>query len=264
MNVIIETPKGSIEKFKFNPEIGSFELGKSLPVGLAFPFDFGYLPGTIGEDGDPLDVIVVSEFKFFPGCIVDCRIIGCMQAKQGEFGKLKKRNDRFLAVPEVSKLYSGLTTISHISTKERKELEHFFENYNKEEGKSFMVLKWTPAKAATATALYALSKTAKAEHLIQLFIPLYSKQGKLYSESVFTSIKSELTEKFGGVTMYNQSTVSGLWKDDNSDCQRDTLIVLEVMVDSIESKYWNGYKRRLQRLLKQDEILIRRMPVGLL
>lgn len=90
MNLIIETPKGSSEKYDYDTQHHLFKLHKILPAGMVFPFDFGFIPGTKGEDGDPLDVLVISEFESFPGIMIDCRIIGCIKAKQIDKKKYSK------------------------------------------------------------------------------------------------------------------------------------------------------------------------------
>src|SRR5205809_751086 len=95
---IIETPKGSRNKFAYDPETGLFKLGGLLPEGMQFPFDFGFVPSTLGEDGDPLDVLVLMDAPAHVGCQVDTRIVGVIAAKQTERGKTT-RNDRPLAVP---------------------------------------------------------------------------------------------------------------------------------------------------------------------
>src|ERR1700712_5031895 len=102
VTAIIETPKGSGEKYNYDEKQRYFKLGKILPAGLVFPFDFGFIPDTKGEDGDPLDIIVISELASFPGCAMDCRIIGAIKAEQTEKNGETLRNDRFLGVPEVS------------------------------------------------------------------------------------------------------------------------------------------------------------------
>lgn len=98
MEIIIESLKGSGEKYKYDEIRHLFRLHKVLPGGLSFPFDFGFIPGTCGEDGDPLDAIVISEFRVFTGCLMDCRLAGCIPVEQ-EKEKKNIRNDRFLAIP---------------------------------------------------------------------------------------------------------------------------------------------------------------------
>jgi inorganic pyrophosphatase len=139
MDVIIETPKGSRIKYKFDEEHRLFRLHKVLPAALVFPFDFGFLPGTKGEDGDPLDVLVISEFQGFPGCLMDCRIIGCMVAQQKKGTKLV-RNDRFFAVPEQSSTFENAISLEDIPASLITEIEGFFKTYMKEEGKEFHLL----------------------------------------------------------------------------------------------------------------------------
>ena len=84
ITVIVETPKGSAEKFDYEPKYKVFKLNKVMPSGMVFPYDFGFIPDTKGEDGDPLDVLVLSEFKTFPGCMMDCRLLGAIVASQTE------------------------------------------------------------------------------------------------------------------------------------------------------------------------------------
>jgi inorganic pyrophosphatase len=98
LNVIIETPKGSRTKLKYLPEPNVFRVEKSLPVGMVFPFDFGFLPSTRGEDGDPLDVLLVGDEAVPVGCLVLAKLIGVLKCEQTENGKTE-RNDRLIAVP---------------------------------------------------------------------------------------------------------------------------------------------------------------------
>src|ERR1700753_638808 len=88
--VTIETPKGSTIKYDYNKKDDKFYVSKFLPMGMMFPFDFGFIPKTKGEDGDTLDVIIVSEYGSFPGCVTKARIIGCMQAEQSSMPGKKK------------------------------------------------------------------------------------------------------------------------------------------------------------------------------
>lgn len=138
--VMVESPKGFNQKFDYEPENQRFRLNKILPAGLVFPFDFGMIPGTKGEDGDPLDVIVISESGTFPGCLLDCRIIGCLQAEQTERDGTTMRNDRFIGVPGVSQLFSEVKTLKDLPEAILNQLEHFFKNYNEQAGKQFRVM----------------------------------------------------------------------------------------------------------------------------
>lgn len=147
IDIMIETPKGSIEKYDYDPDNRLFHFKKALPLGMHFPYDFGLIPGTKGEDGDPLDALVISEFKLFPGCMVSCRLIGCMLASQEENRK-KIRNDRFFFIPEVSVQYATIKSVADLPKDDITDLEQFFVNYNKIEGKRFIPLKTIDAKKA--------------------------------------------------------------------------------------------------------------------
>src|SRR5436305_106868 len=95
VRVIVETPKGSRNKLSYDPELKLFGLKKTLPQGMVFPFDFGFIPRTKGEDGDPLDVLVLMPESSPPGTAVTCRIIGLIEGRQLDGkGEKGKRNDR--------------------------------------------------------------------------------------------------------------------------------------------------------------------------
>lgn len=146
--IIVETPKGSTQKYDYDPKLKHFKLNKVLPAGMAFPFDFGFIPHTKGEDGDPLDIIAISELKSFPGCAMDCRIIGAMIAEQKEPGKEWIRNDRFLGVPVESILFKNTESIMQLPAEMINQLEAFFKNYNRQSGKEFSVKEWIGSEKA--------------------------------------------------------------------------------------------------------------------
>lgn len=150
IDVVIETPKGSVQKYSVEPGSSFFRLKKVLPTGMFFPYDFGFIPNTKGEDGDPLDILVISEFSSFPGCIMQCRIIGGFKAEQAEKKAKKKiiRNDRYFAIPIHSKIYKEMKTMDDIPKALLKEIEEFFIDYNKSENKVFNVIDKLSSKAA--------------------------------------------------------------------------------------------------------------------
>jgi inorganic pyrophosphatase len=148
VTAMVESPKGFNQKFDYNPKENRFGLSKILPAGMVFPFDFGMIPGTRGEDGDPLDIIVLSESATFPGCLVDCRIIGALQAEQTERDGKTMRNDRFIGVPGVAQLFSEIHTLKELPEAILNQLEAFFKNYNEQAGKTFKVIKRLSAAEA--------------------------------------------------------------------------------------------------------------------
>lgn len=138
--VIIETPKGSRNKFTYSPEFNCFQLAKVLPEGMAFPFDFGFLPSTRGQDGDPLDVLLLMDQPTFPGCLVLSSIIGVIEAEQTEKDGTSERNDRLLAVPLTTHRYGKLQSIKDVDQHILQEVERFFVSYNDQAGKKFKLL----------------------------------------------------------------------------------------------------------------------------
>jgi inorganic pyrophosphatase len=139
LNVIVETPRGSRNKFKFEPKSGKFRLGKVLPAGLSYPYDFGFVPDTKAADGDPLDVLLLMDEPAFPGCIVEARVVGVIEAEQEEDGETI-RNDRLIAVATVAFDYADIRTASDINPNLLHELEQFFLSLNRTQGKAFRVL----------------------------------------------------------------------------------------------------------------------------
>src|SRR6266550_1709016 len=133
---IIETPKGYRNKFDFDPDSGLFTLGGLLPEGMMFPFDFGFIPSTLGEDGDPLDIMVLMDAPAHVGCLIDVRLIGVIKAEQTEHGKTES-NDRLLGVAIHSYDHQDLESISDVSKTLLDQLEAFFTSYNKQRGKKF-------------------------------------------------------------------------------------------------------------------------------
>lgn len=139
LQVIIETPKGSRNKFAFDPDQRVFTLRKVLPAGMAFPYDFGFLPKTLAPDGDPLDVLLLMDEPAFPGVVVRSRLIGVIEGEQVE-GKKKNRNDRLLAVAVANHQYANIRTHHDLPAQFLHELEEFFVNYHKQEGKQYKLL----------------------------------------------------------------------------------------------------------------------------
>jgi inorganic pyrophosphatase len=135
---IIETPKGCRNKFDYDPESNLFMLGGLLPEGMMFPFDFGFIPSTLGEDGDPLDILVLMDAPAHVGCLIDVRIIGIITAEQTENGKTEA-NDRLLGVAIHSYDHEDLESIEDVSKTLLDQLEGFFVSYNKQRGKKFRV-----------------------------------------------------------------------------------------------------------------------------
>ena len=150
-NVVIETPRGSPHKYKFEPDLGTFTLSMVLPQGMTFPYDFGFVPGTCAEDGDPLDVLLLMDRPAFCGCVVPARFIGAIEARQTEKGKTVE-NDRLVAIPETDGSDAEIRSLRELPEKRLQQIIEFFENYDRELGKRFQLKSVRGPRAAVRLA----------------------------------------------------------------------------------------------------------------
>jgi inorganic pyrophosphatase len=150
LRAVVETPKGSPNKYDYNPDYGCFELAKTLPQGMTFPFDFGFIPSTKGEDGDSLDILVLMDFPAVTGCVVSVRLLGCIKAEQKEKGEKPLRNDRFIAVAKDSRTLSDVKVLADLRSGLLHEIKEFFIQYNRLANKKFTPIGDCDAKAALA------------------------------------------------------------------------------------------------------------------
>ncbi len=120
LNVVIDTPKGCRSKFAFDMKRKAYVLKSVLPQGALFPFDFGSIPGTVADDGDPLDALVLMDEPAFCGCLIESRLVGVIEA-----------------VAAKSPTHAEVKSLSDLSPALLKEIEHFFISYNQERGKKF-------------------------------------------------------------------------------------------------------------------------------
>ena len=149
LNAIIDTPKGSRNKFKYDEKAQVFKLGGPLPLGAVFPFDFGYIPSTRADDGDPLDILILMDEPAFPGCLVQAKLIGVLEAEQTEAGNTT-RNDRLIAVATKSRNHSDIRFLGDLNSNLMHEIERFFIAYNETKGKKFQILgRYGPRRATT-------------------------------------------------------------------------------------------------------------------
>jgi inorganic pyrophosphatase len=147
LQVIIETPAASRNKFAYDTVQGIFALKKVLPAGMVFPYDFGFLPQTLAPDGDAIDVLLLMDEPAYPGCLVSARLVGVIEGEQLD-GKKKIRNDRLVAVAEANHMYANIRTLKDLPSKWVEELQVFFVNYHNLEGKKYKLLGCKGAEAA--------------------------------------------------------------------------------------------------------------------
>jgi len=149
-NVVVESPRGAGVKLKYDVKANVMGVSRPLPIGTVFPFDWGFVPSTVGPDGDPVDVIVIWDASTFPGVVIQCRAAGLIQIEQNREKRVRKdriRNDRVLAIPtDDPRSASGKRLV--LDGRMRKEIANFLEAVTALEGKDITVLRWSNASAA--------------------------------------------------------------------------------------------------------------------
>lgn len=145
-DVTIEIPKGSRNKYEVDHETGRIRLDRRLFTSTAYPTDYGFVENTLGEDGDPLDALVILDEPTFPGCLIRCRAIGMFRMTDEAGG-----DDKLLCVPSTDPRVEHLRDIHHVSEFDRLEIQHFFEVYKDlEPGKSVEGANWVGRSDAEA------------------------------------------------------------------------------------------------------------------
>ena len=157
IRVVVETPKGSRNKYSFDPKHEIFQLKTVLPAGMAFPYDFGFIPSTKADDGDPIDVLVLMDEPAFPGCVLRCRVIGVIEGEQ-ENGGAKERNDRIIAIENGNHSWADIRQIQDLGDHFCRELEEFFVDYHKLSDEKFHVLAVKGPKVARKLIKKGLAK----------------------------------------------------------------------------------------------------------
>lgn len=156
INVVVETPRGSRNKYKYDQNLGLFRLNRVLFAGASFPFDFGYIPSTRAGDGDPVDVLVLMDAPAFTGCLVIARPIGVLRAtKDG------KENHRLIAVCTEDKTWAPMRDLSDVPRKLLREIEQFFSWILDVEGTRHELLGWRGVGEADRIILRAANEHQK-------------------------------------------------------------------------------------------------------
>jgi inorganic pyrophosphatase len=160
---VVETPKGSRNKYAFNASLGVFELRRVLPRGMLFPYDFGFVPATLADDGDPIDVLLLLDDTAPQGCVIRARAVGVIEARQREPKGDWLRNDRLVAVAVHAKLHADIKSIKDLNPRILDEVEAFFHDYNELDGKVFDALKRAGPNAAAALIEQARERKKASE-----------------------------------------------------------------------------------------------------
>jgi inorganic pyrophosphatase len=158
-HVVVESPRGSALKLKYEPRWNAMTVSRPLILGLTFPFDWGFVPSTTGADGDPLDALVFWDVSSYPGVVLPCRALGVLQVEQNRTNhdpSVRIRNDRILAVPTSARRETDLESTDSLPLRIREELEQFTIAATSLEGKDVRIVGWGDAK----TALKLIEDTA--------------------------------------------------------------------------------------------------------
>jgi len=141
----IEIPKGSRNKYEFDKKLGAFKLDRVLYSSVHYPTDYGYIPDTLWEDGDPLDILVMVSEPTFPGCLIDARPIGGL-----DMSDEKGSDFKVLAVAENDPRYENICSLQDLPEHLLKEIANFFETYKILEEKETQILGWHNAEESRA------------------------------------------------------------------------------------------------------------------
>jgi inorganic pyrophosphatase len=147
VHAVVETPRGGRAKLKYDPKLKAFTLAKPLLVGLAYPYDWGFVPGTKAEDGDPVDALIIHDAATFPGLVLTCTPIGVLEITQIS-KKGRERNDRVFLIPTLPDFEADLQDVRQLSKRMTTELQKFFEATDALDDKTLKFLGWRGPKAA--------------------------------------------------------------------------------------------------------------------
>jgi inorganic pyrophosphatase len=160
VQVVVEAPRGSRAKFKYDPTDQTFKFARPLCLGTAYPYDWGFVPGTRAEDGDPLDAMVYHDMSTYPGVIIPSKAIGVVRLIQKEKGEKWERNDRLIVVPSDEKRWDDATALEK---RVHQELEQFFVIVVMMTGKKVHLEGWEGPKAAKALIQEAVKAYARGK-----------------------------------------------------------------------------------------------------
>ena len=148
IRVVIETPRGAAAKIAYDPAIQAFGYVRPLPVGMTYPYDWGFIPSTLGDDGDPLDGLVIHQAASVPGIVIKCDLLGALRVKQKDPGGEALRNDRYVLCPHKEDAPDEPVATDHVPDKLRREIEQFFLSSVLGTGKTVKFRGWQNADEA--------------------------------------------------------------------------------------------------------------------
>jgi inorganic pyrophosphatase len=157
VHCLVEIPKGSRNKYTFDPGLGSIKLDRFLSSSVVYPTDYGFIPRTLAPKGEPLDAMVCVSEPTFPGCVIPVRVVAVFRTSD-ESGQ----DDKLVCVPEEDPSWSGLERLDDLAGQLRAEIEHFWAIYKKPEGKDVHVHGWEDRETALTLLGEARERAAGA------------------------------------------------------------------------------------------------------
>jgi inorganic pyrophosphatase len=145
LNVLIEIPAGSKNKYEFDKDLNAFALDRVLYSSVQYPYDYGFVPNTLADDGDPLDGMVIMDQPTFPGCVIPARPIGMLIMIDGG-----DRDEKILCVPDKDPRYTNVKTLADIHPHRLEEIAEFFRSYKNLEKKVTEIRGWEGVEAVQA------------------------------------------------------------------------------------------------------------------
>lgn len=155
VRTLVEIPKGSCNKYEMDEETGLIRLDRNLSTSNVYPGDYGFIPGTLSEDGDPLDVLIAVNEPTFPGCLIDARVIGVFFMVDGGDG-----DEKVIAVPNRDPHFAEINDISDMPAHFKRHVEHFFMTYKELEGGDTASQGWGDREVAEGIVVEALERYA--------------------------------------------------------------------------------------------------------
>jgi inorganic pyrophosphatase len=143
VRMIVEIPKNSGNKYEYDRALGVFRLDRTLYSPMHYPGDYGFIPGTLAEDGDPMDVLAMVDQPSFPGCLIEVRPVAVLNMVDNEVS-----DQKIIAVPTRNPRYDQIHTLDQIFAHVRREIEHFFTIYKELEGRTTRMEGWGDPREA--------------------------------------------------------------------------------------------------------------------
>jgi len=153
VNAVIEVPKGQRNKYEFDPDLGVFKLDRVLYSSVHYPAAYGFIPNTLAEDGDPVDVLDLTHGEIFTGCLIEVRPVGLLKMRDD-----KGMDDKVLAVPINDPIYNSIRRLADVPPHLPNEIEHFFSIYKELEGKQVESFGWHDFFVAERAILQAIDR----------------------------------------------------------------------------------------------------------